>query len=72
MALGDSIRLLVDEGGRSPEEVVVRVGGAGGSVRWEAEGPFVRVDELTSSKRIRRSILVRQDKLVRLTVEPRG
>jgi hypothetical protein len=72
MALGDSIKVFVDEGGRSPEEVLVRAGGAGGSVKWSIDGPFVRVDELTASKKIRRSILVRQDKLVRLTVEPRG
>lgn len=71
MALGDQVVLLVDEGGRAPEKVVVRVGGAGGSVSWSSANGFVKVTELTSGKRIRREEVVREDKLVRLTYEPK-
>lgn len=72
MALGDAIELLVDEGGRAPEKVTVRAGSAGGSVKWEDRGDFVRVDELTKAGRTRRSVLVRKERLVRLTAAPRG
>ncbi len=72
MALGDAIELLVDEGGRAPEKVTVAAGSAGGKVQWDQLGDFVVVDEMTKAGRTRRSVLVRKDKLVRLTVLPRG
>lgn len=72
MALGDTIELLVDEGGRTLEKVSVTAGSAGGKVEWEDRGDFIRVDELTKAGRTRRSVLVRKEKLVRLTETPRG
>lgn len=72
MALGDAIELMVDEGGRAPEKVTVTAGSAGGTVTWEDRGDMIRVDETTKAGRVRRTVIVRKEKLVRLTELPRG
>jgi hypothetical protein len=70
--LGDAIELLVDEGGRAPEKVTVTAGSGGGTVKWEDRGDLIRVDEFTKAGRSRRAVLVRKEKLIRLTELPRG
>lgn len=71
MALGDAIKVAIDAGQRTPEEVTIKRSGPGGGVRFTTEDGLVKVIEFNKAGVMVQCLVVRPERLVSLHELPK-